>query len=105
VTLYLSEAEVRKTMQDVCNNASAGTVLLADIYADSFVKNIGGRSVIRETLDYTNEGLAFSLPLAKDYKETLADFVESESMSIGEVFFMGNRSEKGPFMAVVEMRH
>ena len=105
VTLYLSEADVRKTMRDVCSNAPAGSVLLADIYADSFVKNIGGRSGIKETLNYTNEGLAFSLPLATDYRKTLTDFVESESMSVGETFFMGCNSDKGPFMAVVEMQH
>lgn len=105
VTLYLSEADVRKTMQDVCSNAPAGSLLLADIYADSFVKNIGGRSGIKETLNYTNEGLAFSLPLATDYRKTLTDFVESESMSVGETFFMGCNSDKGPFMAVVEMQH
>lgn len=104
VTLYLSEADVRKTMQDVCNNSPAGSVLLADIYADSFVKNIGSRSGVREILEYTNEGLEFSLSLATDYQNTLSDFVESESMSVGEVFFMGSNSDNGPFMAVVEMQ-
>ena len=104
VTLYLSEADVRKTMQDVCGNAPAGSVLLADIYADSFVKTIGGRSGIKETLEYTNEELAFSLSMATTHEETLKDFVESESMSVGEAVFMGSNSDKGPFMTVVEMQ-
>ena len=74
------------------------------IYADSFVKNIDGRSAIKETLEYTNEGLAYNLSLATDYQKTLSDFIESESMSIGEAIFIGSNSEKGPFMVVVEMQ-
>ncbi len=103
VTLYLSEADVRKTMQDVHNHAPAGSVLLADIYAERFV-NIGKRSAVKKTLDYTDEGLSFSLPFSTRYEEALTEFVENESMSVGEALFMGHSSDKGPFMVVVEMR-
>ncbi len=103
VTLYLSESDVRKTVQDVRNHAPAGSVLLADIYADRVV-NLGKKSAIKKTLDYTGEGFGFSLPLDTNYQETLAEFVESESMSVGEAIFMGHTSEKGPFTVVVEMR-
>jgi methyltransferase (TIGR00027 family) len=103
VSLYLSESDVRKTMQDVRNHAPSGSVLLADIYADRFL-NIGKNSAVRKTLDYTDEGLGFGLPLATNYEETLTGFVEAESMSVGETFFMGYGSDKGPFMVVVEMR-
>jgi methyltransferase (TIGR00027 family) len=103
VTLYLSEADVRKTMQDVRNHAPAGSVLLADIYAERFV-NIGKRSAVKKTLDYTDEGLSFSLPFSTRYEEALTEFVENESMSVGEALFMGHSSDKGPFMVVVEMR-
>jgi methyltransferase (TIGR00027 family) len=103
VTLYLSESDVRKTMQDVRNHAPTGSVLLADIYADRFV-NMGKRSAVQKTLDYTNEGLGFSLPLATNYQQVLSEFVGSESMSVGETHFMGSASDKGPFMVVVEMR-
>ena len=104
VTLYLSEADVRKTIQGVCSNSPAGSVLLTDIYADSFVKNIGDRPGIKETLEYTDEGFGFSLSLSSDYQKTLADFAESETMSVGETFFMGSNSDKGPFVVVVEMQ-
>ena len=87
----------------VRNHAPAGTVLLADIYADRLV-NIGKSSTGKKTLDYTDEGFGFSLPLATNYEEALAEFIESESMSVGETFFMGRTSDKGPFMVVVEMR-
>jgi methyltransferase (TIGR00027 family) len=103
VSLYLSESDVRKTMQDVRTHAATGSVLLVDIYADRFV-NIGKRSVVKKTLDYTDEGLGFSLPLAADYEEVLLEFVESESMSVGETYFMGSSSDKGPFMVVAEVR-
>ena len=62
------------------------------------------RDGAKKTLDYTNEGLGFSLPLATNYEETLREFVESESMSMGETYFMGSANDKGPFMVVVEMR-
>jgi methyltransferase (TIGR00027 family) len=103
VTLYLSESNVRKTLQDVRNHASAGSFLLADIYADYFV-NIGKRSGVKKALDYTGEGFAFSLPFATNYEQTLVGFVESESMSVGETYFMGSNSDKGPFAVVVEMK-
>jgi methyltransferase (TIGR00027 family) len=102
VTLYLSESEVRKTMQDVCRNAPAGSVLLSDFYADHFV-NIGKSAAGKKALDYTHEGFGFSLPFATKYEEALLKFVESESLSVGETYFMGSASDKGPFMVVVEM--
>jgi methyltransferase (TIGR00027 family) len=103
VSLYLSESDVRRTMQEVRNHAPAGSVLLADIYADRLV-NIGKNSAGKKVLDYTDEGFGFSLPLATNCEETLAEFIENESMSVGETFFMGRTSDKGPFMVVVEMR-
>jgi hypothetical protein len=66
--------------------------------------NISKSSAVQKTLDYTDEGLGFGLPFAINYEETLAGFVEAESMSVGETFFMGYGSDKGPFMVVVEMR-
>jgi methyltransferase (TIGR00027 family) len=103
VTLYLTESDVRKTMQDVRNNAPAGSVLLADIYADYFV-NIGKRSAVKKALEYTDEGFGFSLPFSTSYEKTLFRFVDSESMSVGETYFMGSKSDKGPFAVVVEMK-
>ena len=38
-----------------------------------------------------------------EYEEALANFASSELMAVGETFFMGRNSEKGPFMVVVEM--
>jgi methyltransferase (TIGR00027 family) len=103
VTLYLSEIEVRKTMRDLRAHVPAGSILLADIYADRFV-GFGKRSAVRKTLEYTNEGLGFSLPMDASYEEALLKFVESESMSVGETCFMGSTNDKGPFMVVAEVK-
>jgi methyltransferase (TIGR00027 family) len=102
VTLYLTERDVRKTLQDVRNHAPSGSTLLGDFYADRFI-DISKPKIVQKMLDYTNEGLGFGLPLAEGYKQVLRDFVESEKMSLGEACFMGNSSDKGPFMVVAEM--
>ena len=102
VTLYLSQADVRRTMQAIRANAAKGSVLLADIYADRFLQMVR-KGAGKKTMDYTNEGVDFSLDFTTEYEETLSNFVGSESMTVGETFYMGRNSEKGPFMAVVEM--
>ncbi|PCI75956.1 MAG: hypothetical protein COB20_11735 [SAR86 cluster bacterium] len=102
VTLYLSEEEVRKTIQDIRNNAAVGSVLLADLYAERFLA-FAQKGARKKTLDQTGEGLDFGLNLSTNYAEVLSDFVQSESMSVGETFFMGRNNDKGPFVVVVEM--
>lgn len=102
VTLYLSETDVRKTIQDVRSKAAVGSVLLADIYANRLVaiaKSYAGE----KALDYTDEGMDFGLDLATNYEEELSKFVKSESLSVGETFFLGRENKKGPFTVVVEM--
>ena len=103
VTLYLSESEVRKTIQGVRCHAPAGSILLADFYAERFI-NLGKKSFAKEILDSTNEGLNFNLPLTTDYEKTLQKFAESESMTVAETYFLGSTSDKGPFMVVAELK-
>lgn len=102
VTLYLTESDVRKTIQDVRNYAPAGSTLLCDFYADRFI-NISKPKAVQKALNYTNEGLGFGLPLATGYEQVLRDFVESKRMSLGEANFKGSSNDKGPFMVVTEM--
>jgi len=54
--------------------------------------------------EYAGEGFGFGLNFESGWEEVLAEFVESESMSVGETFFLGSNADKGPFAAVVEMR-
>ena len=102
VTLYLSEADVRKTMQDLRGNAAAGSVLLADIYAHRLLARFSRAA--GKVLEYSGEGVDFSLDFATDHVEKLSSFVESESMSMGETFFLGSKGKKGPFVVVAEMK-
>ena len=103
VTLYLSEAEVRKTMRSVSSHACKNSILLADIYANRML-NIAKSNVGKQVMDYTSEGLGFGLDLTTSWKDVLTEFVESASLSLGEAIHMGSDSDSGPFMVVVEMR-
>ena len=102
VTLYLDEADVRKTLQGVRERAAVGSVVVADIYGERLIQ-MGKKSIGKKALDYTDEGFGFGLPFATDFEATLARFIESEGMKQGETVFMGRTSAKGPFMVVAEL--
>jgi methyltransferase (TIGR00027 family) len=102
VTLYLNEADVRKTLQDIRGHAAPGSVVVADFYGERMIR-VGSSSIGKKALEYTNEGLGFGLPLAIDFEDSLRDFIESEDLRLGESHFMGKGSSKGPFMVVVEL--
>ncbi len=101
VTLYLSEDDVRKTLRGAREHAAPGSVVVADVYADRFVRLARGKAV-QKTLDYTDEGIAFALDFGADWERTLRDFLESEGLTLGEACFMGRKNAKGPFTVVAE---
>ncbi len=103
VTLYLSEADVRKTLLNIRDTAAAGSMLLADIYAERVVES-ANKGYQKMVLDLTDEGLNFGLDISAKHEEVLAEFVQNESMSVGECFFMGTTNDKGPFVVIVEMK-
>ena len=102
VTLYLSEDDVRKTLRGVRERSAPGSVLVADVYAERFVRLASGRAA-RKTLDYTDEGVAFGLDFGTDWEQTLRGFLESEGLTLGEAYFMGRANAKGPFVVVAEV--
>ena len=102
VTLYLGEEDVRKTLRGARERSAPGSVLVADVYAERFVRLASGKAA-RKTLDYTDEGLAFALDLGNDWERTLRDFLESEGLTLGEAFFLGRANAKGPFTVVAEL--
>ena len=102
VTLYLSEEAVRKNMQAVRDHAAPGSVLLADLYAERMIQ-LGPSQAVSSTLEITGETLSFGLPFASEHETVLRDFVQSESLTMGEAFFLGSAGDKGPFSVVVEM--
>jgi methyltransferase (TIGR00027 family) len=103
VTLYLSEAEVRKAIHEIRCKAAVGSVVLADIYADRMLEKYKSGAGSK-TLEYTDENIKFSLDLSTDFENKLSGFIGSESLSVGETFFIGWKDEKGPLLAVVEMK-
>lgn len=102
VTLYLSEQAVRETMRVVRDHSAKGSVLLADLYASRLV-DMMKQKIAAATLDWTDEGAGFGLPLEQDWEQRLGAFVERESLRVGERWFLGSSSPKGPFSVVVEM--
>ena len=102
VTLYLTEADVRKTLQDIRGNAAPGSAVVADFYGERMIQ-AGSGSAGRKALGYTNEEFAFGLPFATNFENTLKGFVDSEDLKLAQTFFMGRSSTKGPFMAVAEV--
>ena len=102
VTLYLAEEDVRRTLRDVREHAAPGSVIVADFYAERFIR-MGSGSLAKKTLEYTDETFGFGLPLATDYEQNLQRFVSNEGLTVGETFFMGSGGKKGPFMVVAEL--
>jgi methyltransferase (TIGR00027 family) len=105
VTLYLGEESVRNTLRMVKANATASSVIVADIYAKSFVTGeyVRGLKASLPVLDTTGEQLSFGLEMAGDYQQSLESFVTSEGLTVGETYFMNYKSEKGPWMVVAEL--
>ncbi|MBO6566047.1 MAG: class I SAM-dependent methyltransferase [Pseudomonadales bacterium] len=103
VTLYLSEEEVRKTLRDFRDQAPVGSVLIADIYANRFLAALTRSAGARKSLEATNEMLNFGLDFEAGAREMLQDFIESESLKLGETHFLGRDNENGPFAAVFEV--
>jgi methyltransferase (TIGR00027 family) len=102
VTLYLAEEDVRRTLRDVREHAAPGSVVVADFYAERFIR-LGSGSLAKKSLAYTDEKLGFGLPIATDYERNLQRFVSSEGLTVGETVFMGSNGKKGPFMVVAEL--
>lgn len=103
VTLYLSEQDVRKTMVAIRDNVEAGSVLIMDVYAQRFIQ-FGSKGSSKKTLDQTDEALNFGINFNDNYEEALSEFANSESITVGDAFFMGSQNDKGPYVVVVEMK-
>lgn len=105
VTLYLSEADVRKTMAEIKSSLCPGSVVVLDIYAHDFVTGELFPNIKKnlKTLEKTNESFDFGLNLKDIPREKLITFVESEGLELGEAFYMGEHTAKGVWMLVAEM--
>ena len=106
VTLYLSEGSVRNTLRRVKANAAEGSIIVADIYATSFVTGdyAPGLKASLPILDTTDEQFAFGIEMADGYQSALESFVISEELTLGETYFMGYKTKKGTWMVVTEIK-
>jgi len=106
VTLYLGEDSVRKTLRKVKANAAEGSIIVADMYAKSFVSGnyAPGLKATLPVLDMTDEQLGFGLDMADDYHQSLEAFATSEELTLGDTYFMGHKTDKGAWMVVAELK-
>ncbi|MEM7532198.1 MAG: SAM-dependent methyltransferase [Chloroflexota bacterium] len=105
VTLYLSERDVRNTLQDMKANSAAGSIVVADFYALGFVTGdlFPSMKSSLQVLKITDEKFGFGLDFARDHASSLATFVECEGWQMGDTYFMGEKTQKGAWMVVAEL--
>mmetsp|Transcript_6752 Transcript_6752/g.17195 ORF Transcript_6752/g.17195 Transcript_6752/m.17195 type:complete len:336 (+) Transcript_6752:226-1233(+) len=103
VTMYLTEDAVRETIRQVRDQSPSGSTLLIDLYSTKPLDKLAKTMLCDAMLSSTNENFDFSLPLEKDWENTLQAFAHSEAMDVGQTFFMGSDNKQGPFMVVAEL--
>ena len=105
VTLYLSESDVRQTLQEIRDNTATGSTVVADLYARRFVTGeyMPGMKAALPTLKITDEELSFGLDFSSDCEGALNAFLQSENTRAGDTYFMGTRSKRGTYMVVAEI--
>ena len=101
VTLYLSEKDVRKTLQTLKSNAAHGSIVIADIYDFNFLKMLNKGSGV---LKANNESLGgFGLDFTISPEQAVLEFTNSMQIEIGRHFFLGTKNKSGAFMVVTEI--
>jgi methyltransferase (TIGR00027 family) len=105
VTLYLSEASVRNTLQTIKANAVEGSIIIADIYSQRFVSGEYSHAMKASmpTLELTDEQLSFGLDMQNNHEVSLRAFANNERFTLGETYFMGHATKKGAWMVVAEL--
>lgn len=105
VTLYLSEKDVRNTLKEIKEHAAPGSIIVADLYAKSFLTGeyAPGMKTALKAQKITDEEFGFGIDFSSDYENTLKTFLESENTKVGDTYFMGPKTKKGTYMVVAEI--
>jgi methyltransferase (TIGR00027 family) len=105
VTLYLSEKDVRNTLKEIKVHAASGSIVVADLYAESFVTGeyAPGMKKAMKAQKITDEEFGFGIDFSSDYENALKTFLESENTKVGDTYFMGPKTKKGTYMVVAEI--
>lgn len=106
VTLYLAEKDVRNTLKEIKAHTAPGRVVVADFYSKSFVTGeyAPGMKTSLNALKITDEEFGFGLDFSTDYENTLKTFLEDQSITMGDTYFMGYKTKKGNYMVVAECK-
>jgi len=102
VTLYLSETEVRETLQRVSEIAAAGSIFTLDLYSNSFVEMVRkrGGGVYKNT---TGETFGFGLDLSEDSGANVETLLKDTKFQAQRVQLLGGEvAGKSPMVALVE---
>jgi hypothetical protein len=62
-----------------------------------------GKKKSLEQLKMTNEELGFGIEFEGNSSKNLKSLIKSENLKLGEVYYMGYKTKKGTWMAVVEV--
>jgi hypothetical protein len=95
VSVYLSEQDVRKTLGEIKAHAATGSRILMDLYSDRVLTFKGTKT--------TQEHFLFGLNFSKDAVTTLKTFIEGNDLTLGDYYFMGQKTRKGCLGVVVEV--
>jgi len=105
VTLYVSELDIRNTLQVIKAHASKESILVADFYSKDFVtgEHFPMMKKTLKTLKETNEEFGFGIPFQKNDKTTFQSFISNQNIKLGESYYMGDKLEKGTWMVEAEL--
>ncbi|HIB53653.1 MAG TPA: SAM-dependent methyltransferase [Nitrospirales bacterium] len=102
VTLYLDEAEVRKTLQRISEISAPGSILALDLYSHSLI-NFAKKPANAVYKNTTGETLGFGLDLATDPKNSVEELLNDTHLQLSRIQLCGDkRKGKEPLVALVE---
>ncbi len=86
--------------------ATGGSLLVCDFYAKSYITGAYSQrgKVVTKTAKMSGEEMGFGLDFSQDASGMLRSFLESENLTACEIKLLGEKTKKGPFMAVVEIQ-
>jgi methyltransferase (TIGR00027 family) len=102
VTLYLSEANVRATLEGIKRHAAPGGAVVLDFYGNRML-DIARKGAMAKSLEATGETMDFGFDFACDAEGVLSAFLASVGFALGPHYFLGSSHKKGPYMVVAAL--
>lgn len=87
------------TLQEIKENSPAGSVLVTDFY-DPPPKET---NMMNDLLKKSSENQQFGIQFGQKPREKVEQFIESESLNLGNVHCLGSNTPTGTFMVVAEI--